>query len=77
MIKFKGVVGRCKVAVGSKSEREAIILVADNGKQWILRRAGGNAFQDPILDKLVGKTISGNGETHNDILFLKSWMEII
>lgn len=76
MIQFQGTVTRSMLATGSKSEHEAVILAADDGKQWTLRRPGGNAFRDPVLDNLVGKMISGTGDTYNDILFLKTWVEI-
>ncbi len=47
-------------AKGSKSEHDAVLLIA-GGKRYVLRRQGGNAFHDPALDALVGKTIRCTG----------------
>jgi hypothetical protein len=61
-------------AVGSKSERDAIMLVTDAG-QYVLRRQGGNPFVDPVLDGLVGKTIDGEGIVHGHTFIMSQWTE--
>jgi hypothetical protein len=49
-----GLVIKAPFALGSKSEHEAILL--DTGdKRYVLRREGGNAFFDPVLEQLVGR----------------------
>ena len=60
---------------GSKSARDAVMLVSDAG-EFVLRRAGGNPFSDPALDNLVGKSIEGHGVVHGYTLILSDWREI-
>jgi hypothetical protein len=38
-----------------------------------LRRAGGNPFQDPELEKLVGSEIVAEGELHQGQLLMTRW----
>ena len=59
---------------GSKSEREAIWLETDSDR-YILRRAGGNPFHDPELERLVGKTIVGTGTVTGYTFLLSDWNE--
>jgi hypothetical protein len=59
-------------AKGSKSEREAVILVADD-QRYVLRRQGGNAFQDSVLEKLVGQKIEGTGTLAGYTFLLSDW----
>jgi hypothetical protein len=56
----KGTVAKRPYAAGSKSEHEAIVLVANDG-EFRLRRKGGNPFHDPALEELVGKEIEAEG----------------
>ena len=56
----KGTVARRPYAVGSKSEHEAVMLVTDEG-EYRLQRKGGNPFNDPSLERLVGKRIEAEG----------------
>jgi hypothetical protein len=61
MREFIGRVTKGPFAKGSKSEHNAVCL--DTGKaSYVLRRQGGNPFQDPQLLKLVGKRIRCEGE---------------
>ncbi len=55
-----GRVVRGRVGTGSKSAREAILLKTPE-QRYVLRRKGGNAFNDPELDRLVGKTVRVSG----------------
>ncbi len=59
--RITGIVSHDLVAPGSKSERTAVVLRTRDGKQFVLRREGGNAFRDQVLEDLVGKTITGSG----------------
>jgi hypothetical protein len=34
---------------------------------------GGNPFEDPVLDTLVGKTIDGEGELAGQTFLLRMW----
>jgi hypothetical protein len=56
----EGDVVRRRICVGSKSERDAVIL--EMGDHFVaLRRRGGNAFSDPALDVLVGHHVRVRG----------------
>jgi hypothetical protein len=57
---FLGRVSRGLISEGSKSEREAILVTVPEGR-FILRRKGGNAFNDPELERLVDREIEGEG----------------
>jgi hypothetical protein len=63
-------------AKGSKSERQAVFLETDNEGSFLLRRRGGNPFFDPILQKLVGKTIHCKGILTEHTLIISDWAEI-
>ena len=45
-------------------------------RNWVLRREGGNAFQDPALDGLVGHRIRGTGEKTGYTLILRDWEDL-
>jgi hypothetical protein len=57
---YSGSVVKRPFGVGSKSERDAVLLVTTD-KEYVLRRQGGNAFSDPALEKLVGKQVRCTG----------------
>lgn len=71
--RLSGKVIRKKVAGGSKSEHQAVVLRTSDGEEWLLRRLGGNAFSDPQLDELVGDSITGEGQIAGNTFILKSW----
>jgi hypothetical protein len=51
-------------------------LVLSTGQgEYVLRRLGGNAFQEPGLEALVGKRIRGEGTLHGYTFILSSWEE--
>jgi hypothetical protein len=60
LVTYSGSVVKRPFGVGSKSERDAILLVTKD-KDYVLRRQGGNAFFDPALEKLVGKQVRCTG----------------
>jgi len=57
---LRGEVTRRRYAPGSKSEHDSVMIVTDQG-EYRLRRRGGNPFNDPSLDELVGKRIEAAG----------------
>lgn len=59
-MKLEGRVIARRINVGSKSEHDATVLVADEG-EFKLRRHGGHPFADPEIQSLVGKRIRGEG----------------
>jgi hypothetical protein len=61
-------------AAGSKSEREAIILVTEAG-EYVLRRTGGNPFFDAELENLVGKQIRCDGNLTGYTFLMDNWTE--
>ena len=70
---LKGTVARARIAPGSKSDHVGVILRADDGNEYVLRRSGGNAFRDEELEKLVGKAITGTGLTTGRTFIMDSW----
>lgn len=72
---FSGRVIRKRVSPGSKSDRQAVVLVSDKG-EFVLRRKGGHPFTDDILDQLVGKQIDGEGHLHGYTFIMSNWKEI-
>jgi hypothetical protein len=58
---------------GTKSERRAVMLVTGGGAEYILRRAGGNAFRDPKLEALVGREIEAEGTLRGYTFILEKY----
>ena len=75
-MKFEGSVVRKPFASGTKSERVAIMLETSEGKDYVLRRQGGNAFRDDILEQLAGKKIRAEGTLAGYTLIMKDWSEL-
>jgi hypothetical protein len=71
-MQYHGKVIRQQFGAGSKSEHQAVVLQTPEGTLK-LRRAGGNPFQDPELEKLVGRQIVAEGEIHQGQLLMKRW----
>lgn len=72
MSEFRGTVFRRHYAPGSKSDREAV-MIRIGETELLLRREGGNPFADAQMDKLVGRTISGNGRRVSTALIMSEW----
>jgi hypothetical protein len=49
-----------KFGEGSKSEHDAVYIETDEGS-YVLKRMGGNPFNDPVLNDLIGKNITATG----------------
>jgi hypothetical protein len=75
MEEIVGQVVKGPFAVGSKSEHEVAYLNCKQGR-YVLRRPGGNAFHDPILEKLVGRTIRCRGVIDGYQFLLSNWSEV-
>jgi hypothetical protein len=73
-MQLTGHVTRKLFAAGSKSEREAVILVTDGG-EFVLRRKGGNPFSDAALESLVGKRICCEGDLTGYTFLMTEWTE--
>lgn len=63
-VELNGKVVKKKFGQGSKTEHDAVCLETDSGS-FVLRRKGGNPFNDPELNKLIGEKISAVGIISN------------
>jgi hypothetical protein len=74
-MKYRGRVAIERRGGRSKSARDAVVLKTDDGEELVLRMQGGNAFSDPELDAMVGKTIEAEGSVHRGVLIMTEWEE--
>ncbi|HRQ51843.1 MAG TPA: hypothetical protein PLR74_14950 [Agriterribacter sp.] len=73
-VQLSGKVVIKKIAEGSKSERNAVLLQTGN-KSYILRKIGGNPFHDPSLEILKGKHITVRGMLSRNLFLAKEIRE--
>ena len=73
-VQLSGKVVIKKIAKGSKSERDAVLLQTDD-KEYVLRKLGGNPFHDISLEKLAGKSITATGITDRNLFLVKEIKE--
>jgi hypothetical protein len=71
----EGKIVKKRVAQGSKSERDAIILESPE-REMVLRRMGANPFHDETLESLVGKTIRAHGFESGSSLIMTNFEEL-
>ena len=71
-MQLRGIVVKRPYATGSKSAHDAVMLESGD-QRYVLRRAGGNPFADPVLDRLVGASIEGEGTVHGSTFIMSSW----
>ena len=71
-MEISGTVVKEPFGTGSKSERAAVVLDTGDAK-YVLRRDGGNPFADPVLDGLVGKSISCKGNLTGYTFIMSEW----
>jgi len=71
--RIAGTVARALISPGSKSEHRGVVLRTARGDEFILRRAGGNAFRDETLEALVGTTITGTGTLVGQTFIMQNW----
>src|SRR5258705_4471775 len=71
---LSGMVVTRQVGGVSKSAHPAVMLASDEG-EFVLRRAGGNPFFDPELERLVGRTIRGRGIVNGYVFTIADWTE--
>jgi len=74
-VHIEGNVRRSPVDIGSKSERAAVVLETGAGHSYILRRRGGPAFGDTVLDDLVGQSIAAHGISQGQLLIMDDWRQ--
>ncbi len=58
---LSGTVALHRQDLGSKSERDAVVLITAHGDSTPLRRIGGHPLRDEVLLSLVGRTLSLQG----------------
>lgn len=73
-IVVSGMVERETVDGGSKSERPAIVLLADDGQRYTLRLRDEPAFGTSKLDEIVGCRISTEGIAIDTTLIVEGWV---
>jgi len=61
-------------AEGSKSEHDAVCLQTIEGT-FVLRRVGGNPFNDEVLRDLVGKRITSHGRVKGPYFMMDDFKE--
>jgi hypothetical protein len=71
--RIAGTVARAVISPGSKSDHRGVVLRTARGDEFILRRAGGNAFRDETLEALVGTTITGTGILVGQTFIMQDW----
>jgi len=71
-MKYRGEVVRRRIGRRTKSERVAVMLVTEEG-DYVLRQRGGHAFEDPVLEALVGRTLEFEGELSDYTLLVTTW----
>jgi hypothetical protein len=73
--RYEGRVVRKRVGAGSKSDHSAVVLETATS-DLVLRRQGGNAFRDPLLEELVGRRIRGTARRSGSTLILTDWEDL-
>ena len=71
-MEYQGKVQRRRLAPGSKSEHEGLVLVTESG-EYALRRQGGNPFWDEELAPLEGRLIECDGLLRGSQLIMTRW----
>ena len=72
---MRGKVMQTVIALGSKSDHSARIIVYDEG-EFVLRRSGRNPFADPEIDKPFGNQIECQGSVHGQEFIMDDWTDI-
>ncbi|MGM9514955.1 hypothetical protein ACS5PK_11940 [Roseateles sp. DB2] len=71
---WTGVMERRLLAAGSKSERQGLVLCLDGGQVLPVRRLGGNAFRDELLEALLGQRLEVRArQLESGLLQIESW----
>ena len=73
-VTIRGKVVIKKMAKGSKSEGNAICIHTDDST-YVLRRVGGNPFNDSVLNDFVGKEVTAKGVISEN-LFLATEIKV-
>lgn len=61
-----------RIDVGSKSERDALVLHSGEN-EYVVRRSGENPFQASSLSHLAGHRVDAQGEVDRQYFFVNEW----
>jgi len=64
-----------RVAIGSKSEHDAVVLRTGD-HEYALRTKRGDPWWDPEMARLIGKKIKAIGTLYMGLLIVNDWKEI-
>jgi hypothetical protein len=67
---LSGTVALHRQDLGSKSERDAVVMVTAAGDSTPLRRIGGHPLRDEVLTSLVGRTLTLQGWQREDYFLI-------
>lgn len=71
---WTGVLERRRLAAGSKSERQGLVLCLDGGQVLPVRRLGGHVFRDEVLEALLGRRLLVQArQLESGVLQIESW----
>ena len=73
---WRGRVVRKRIAQGSKSDRQGVVMICDDDREYVLRRLGGNPFRDEELEGLVGHRLVVEGDQSGQTLILRGYRTI-
>ncbi len=74
---WTGVLERHRLAAGSKSERQGLVLRLDGGQVLPVRRLGGNVFRDEVLEALLGQRLQVQArQLESGVLQIESWAQV-
>lgn len=69
MTRLRGQLAIERVAVGSKSERDALVLHS-GGHDYVVRVPGENPFEASSLNDLAGRVVDAEGEVDQQYFFV-------
>ncbi|QIZ38744.1 hypothetical protein [Saccharopolyspora sp. ASAGF58] len=72
MTRLRGLLSIKRINVGSKSEKDALILHS-GGQDYVVRRPGEHSFQATSLDHLSGHLVEVQGEIDQQYFYVTDW----
>jgi hypothetical protein len=76
MADVEGRVEKIRLNVGSRSERDTIVLRTGDQDYLVLRRPGGNPWQDDVLESLVGRDVRCHGNISDGLLHMTQFEDV-
>ncbi len=72
MTRLRGLVSVQRVDVGSKSERDALVLHSGE-RDYVVRLPGENPFRPSGQNHLAGHVVEAQGEVDRQYFFVTEW----